>query len=265
MEKIQQNWWWIYSLVSGIAMVFYISAWMTAERMVNLFMGHIPTAILVMAAVSSALFYLVLRWPKGNRKSPYRFASMYGFLLSAAAYVIQSFQLNAVGSLGILPIVMIGSAAIIALVYYPKALLKQVEWSGRDVYFFKTFSVAWCWSVWAMIPMMFQEVQFFWSAFVVSFLLISALVMITDINDNREKASFGSKWLGVFLLALLAEVVIQVGFSAKINPGWILLCVMVPFLVFWTQKKLLTALSVDLSLVLFYGMMSVNAWLNLLP
>jgi hypothetical protein len=265
MEKIQQNWWWIYSLVSGIAMVFYISAWMTAERMVNVFMGHIPTAILVMAAVSSALFYLVLRWPKGNRKSPYRFASMYGFLLSAGAYVIQSFQLSGATSVTFLPLAMIGSAAIIALVYYPKALLKQIEWSGRDFYVVKTFSVAWCWSVWATIPMMFQEVRFFWSAFAVSFLLICALVIITDINENRESHSRRSMWMGVFLLTLLAEVWIQVGFSAKISPGWMVLCVLIPTFVFWTKKKLLTALSVDLSLVFFYGMMSVNAWLNLLP
>lgn len=265
MEGIQRNWWWIYSLVSGIAMVFYISAWMTAERMVNVFMGHIPAAILAMAAVSSALFYLVLRWPKGNRKSPYRFASMYGFLLSAAAYVIQSFQLSAQNAISVLPFVMIGSGAIIALVYYPRALLKRIEWSGRDVYVVKTFSVAWCWSVWATIPMMFQEVRFFWSAFVVSFLLICALVIITDINEHRESHSRRSMWMGVFLLTLLAEVFIQVGFSAKISPGWMLLCVLIPSLVFWSRKKMLTALSVDLSLVFFYGMMSINSWLNLLP
>jgi hypothetical protein len=91
------------------------------------------------------------------------------------------------------------------------------------------------------------------------------LVMITDINENRESQSSRSMWLGVFLLALLAEVVIQLGFSAKISPGWVLLCILIPFVVFWTKKKLLTALSVDVSLVLFYGMMSINAWLNLLP
>jgi len=91
------------------------------------------------------------------------------------------------------------------------------------------------------------------------------LVIITDINENRESQSNGSMWMSVFLLALLAEVVIQLGFSAKISPGWIVLSVMIPFVVFWTKKKLLTALSVDLSLVFFYGMMSINAWLNLLP
>ena len=265
MERIQRNWWWIYSLVSGIAMVFYMSAWMTAERMVNIFMGHIPMPIVAMAAISSALFYLILRWPKHHRKSPYRFATLYGFVLSAAAYIIQSSQLNPQSALSTLPIVMIVSAAVMALVYYPKALLKMITWSSRDVYFLKTFSVAWCWSVWATIPMMFQEVHFFWSAFLVSFLLISALVIITDINENRESQSNGSMWMSVFLLALLAEVVIQLGFSAKISPGWSVLSVMIPFVVFWTKKKLLTALSVDLSLVFFYGMMSINAWLNLLP
>jgi hypothetical protein len=265
MERIQRNWWWIYSLVSGIAMVFYMSAWMTAERMVNIFMGHIPMPIVAMAAISSALFYLILRWPKDQRKSPYRFATLYGFVLSAAAYIIQSAQLGSHTSISALPIFMIVSAAVMALVYYPKALLKMITWSSRDVYFIKTFSVAWCWSVWATIPMMFQAVHFFWSAFVVSLLLISALVMITDINENRESQSSRSMWLGVFLLALLAEVVIQLGFSAKISPGWVLLCILIPFVVFWTKKKLLTALSVDVSLVLFYGMMSINAWLNLLP
>ena len=265
MERIQRNWWWIYSLVSGIAMVFYMSAWMTAERMVNIFMGHIPMPIVAMAAISSALFYLILRWPKHQRKSPYRFASLYGFVLSAAAYIIQSAQLSPQSAFSALPIVMIVTAGLMALVYYPRALLKNIVWSSRDIYFFKTFSVAWCWSVWATMPMMFQEVHFFWSAFVVSFLLISALVIITDINENRESQSNRSMWMSVFFLALLAEVVIQLGFSAKISPGWIALCVMIPFVVFWTKKKLLTALSVDLSLIFFYGMMSINAWLNLLP
>jgi len=246
-------------------MVFYISAWMTAERMVNLFFGHVQVTILTMAAISSALFYLVLRWPKNQRKSPYRFAAMYGFFLSAGAYVVQSYQLGTHRTLTILPIVMIGLAAVVALLYYPKALVKQIKWSGRDIYIVKTMSVAWCWSVWATIPMMFQEVGFFWSAFVVSFLLISALVLITDINESREQSSIKSMWLSVFLLALTAEVVVQLGFNAKISPGWILSSVLIPFVVFWSNKRLLTALSVDLSLVLFYGMMSVNAWLNLLP
>ncbi len=262
---IQRNWWWIYSLVSGVAMVFYMSAWMTAERMVNIFIGHIPKAIVAMAAISSALFYLILRWPKHQRKSPYRFATLYGFVLSAGAYIIQSSQLSSSATFLALPIVMIVSAALMALVYYPKALLNKISWSSRDVYFVKTFSVAWCWSVWATLPMMFQEVHFFWSAFIVSFLFITALVMITDINENRGSQAVRRMWLGVFLLALMAEVVIQLGFSAKISPGWIVLSVMIPFVVFWTKKKLLTAFSVDLSLVFFYWMVSINAWLNLLP
>ncbi|MEN9332875.1 MAG: hypothetical protein RLY35_55 [Bacteroidota bacterium] len=265
MERLQRNWWWIYSLVSGGAMVFYISAWMTAERMVNLVIGHLPMTIVSMAAVSSALFYLILRWPKDQRSSPYRFAALYGFVLSAGAYIVQSAQLRSTEQSLLLPTLMIASAAIVAFVYYPKAFLKRIQWSSRNIYFLKTFSVAWCWSVWATIPMMFIEVRFFWSAFIVSILLIAALVMITDINESRIKHSLRARWMGVFLLALLAEVMIQLGFSAKIGPGWMVLCVTIPFVVFWTKKKLLTALFVDLSLVFFYGMMSINAWLNLLP
>jgi hypothetical protein len=265
METLQRNWWWIYSLVSGVAMVFYISAWMTAERMVNIDMGHLSATIVAMAAISSALFYLILRWPKDQRKSPYRFAALYGFVLSAGAYLVQSAQLRSSEQQLVLPTLMITSAAIVALVYYPKAFLKRIQWSSRNIYFIKTFSVAWCWSVWATIPMMFIEVRFFWSSFFVSILLIAALVMVTDINENRESHSLRARWVSVFLLALLAEIVVQLGFSAKISPGWIVLCVSIPFLIFWTRKRLLTALFVDLSLVFFYGMMSINAWLNLLP
>ena len=267
MESIKRNWWWLYSLISGIAMVFYLSAWVTLERAMGA-VKPIPMEIIAMGALSSALFYMILRWPKEHRKSPYRFAALYGALLSSGAYVIQCQQFSSSNNNAIAWLLILSACAIAAM-YAPGAILKQMQGGIRKYYLAKTCAVAWCWSVWALLPLLFLNTPQIAHLFGISFLFISGMVIITDALDGHERQLFFARrlqWLTVVMgLIFSAEVILHIAFKHHVISFGLVLSAL-PALVFsQTRYRLLAAFLVDGGLMIWYVFLSWNAVLQTLP
>ncbi|MEN9947735.1 MAG: hypothetical protein RL106_558 [Bacteroidota bacterium] len=267
MEWIRKNWWWIYSLVSGVAMVFYLSAWATLCRTIG-DLKQIPFEIIAMGALSSALFYMILRWPKQHRSSPYRFATLYGAILSAGAYVVQCHQIRSI-EFSIWPWVLLVFALILAMIYAPGSLVKKWDGGIRKFYLAKTFAVAWCWTVWALLPLLFIQAPKIEVLFLISFLLIAGMVIITDALDSEERTPFLAKkynWISVVLLLIIfSEAMLKYGFGHHIMPFGLLLSA-IPAIVFsQTKFRLLAAFLVDFGLVMWYMFLNWNAFVQTLP
>ncbi len=267
MEIIKKNWWWIYSVVSGIAMVFYLSAWVTLERTLNE-VQQIPFEIIAMGALSSALFYMILRWPKQHRKSPYRFATLYGSILSSGAYIVQCHQIQSSTS-GIFTWLALTIALVVALLYAPGTLIKKLDGGIRQNYLTKTFAVAWCWTVWALLPLIFIHAPHIEFLFSISFFFISALVIITDALDQGERNVFFARrylWVSVVLfLILISEGLLRYGFGYHVIPLGLFASAIPAILLAQTSYRLLAAFLVDFGLVIWYVFLTWNAFTQTLP
>lgn len=267
MEGIRRNWWWLYSVVSGLAMVFYLSAWVTLERNLGE-VKQIPLEIIAMGALSSALFYMILRWPKQHRKSPYRFATLYGAMLSAGAYVVQCHNIQTNG-VGVWPWVALIMAMLMAVVYAPGALNQQWDGGLRKFYLAKTIAVAWCWSVWALLPLLFLNTPNIGSLFLISFLLIAGMVIITDTLDGSERNAFLSRrknWMTtVLLLILLSESVLHFTFGHHLLPFGLIMAAFPAMVMSQTRYRLLAAFLVDFGLVMWYMFLTWNSFVQTLP
>ncbi len=267
MESIRKNWWWIYSVVSGLAMVFYLSAWVTLGRTLGE-IQQIPFEIIAMGALSSALFYMILRWPKQQRSSPYRFATLYGAVLSAGAYIVQCHEIRSF-DVGAWPWGLLIFALILAGVYAPGSLVKKWDGGIRKFYLAKTIAVAWCWTVWALLPLLFLNIPRMPILFVISFLFIAAMVIITDALDRVERSDFLAKrhkWITVvLLLVLFSEAILRLGFEYHVMPLGLLFSA-IPAIVFsQTNFRLLAAFLVDFGLVIWYVFLTWNAFVQTLP
>jgi len=263
---LEKNWWWIYSLVSGLAMVFYLLSWSHIE--VDPATSKIPVEIIVMGALSSALFYMILRWPKDYRKSPYRFATLYGAILCAGAYVIQCQSISVLSS-NLWPWMLLLSAIAVAMLYAPGALIRQLHGGIRNFYLAKTFAVAWCWTIWALLPLMFLGAAHLQTYLGVSFLFIAGMVIITDVLDGSDRNHFlGRRWMWISTilgLMIVAEGIIQFQLNHKIEPFGLILSA-IPALIFaQTRYKLLAAFLVDCGLVFWYVFLAWSQWTNTLP
>lgn len=248
-------------------MVFYLSAWVALERALGV-VKQIPIEVIAMGALSSALFYMILRWPKEHRKSPYRFTALYGALLSSGAYVIQCHQFSSTNS-NSFAWLLIFSAGLIAAMYAPGAILKQMQGGIRKYYLGKTFAVAWCWSVWALLPLLFLNTPHTTSLFAISFLFVSGMVIITDALDGNERNPFfnrRSRWMPAVLgLILLAEIILHFVFKHHVISFGLIFSAL-PALVFsQTRYRLLAAFLVDGGLMLWYMFLTWNAVVQTLP
>ena len=263
---LEKNWWWIYSLVSGLAMVFYLLSWTHLE--VDPATSKIPVEIIVMGALSSALFYMILRWPKEYRKSPYRFATLYGAILSAGAYVIQCQSISVLSS-NFWPWMLLLSAIAVAMLYAPGALIRQLHGGIRNFYLAKTLAVAWCWTIWALLPLMFLGATHLQTYLGVSFLFIAGMVIITDVLDGSDRNLFlGRKWMWISTivgLLALGEIIIHLQFIHKIEPFGLILSAIPALIVAQTRHKLLAAFLVDCGLVFWCVFLTWSQWSNTLP
>ncbi len=263
---LEKNWWWIYSIVSGLAMVFYLLSWSN----IGVFSPapSIPAEIIVMGALSSALFYMILRWPKDYRKSPYRFATLYGAILCAGAYIVKCQSISLLAS-NFWPWISLLSAIVVAMMYAPGALIRQFHGGIRNFYLAKTMAVAWCWTIWALLPLMFLGVAHLETYLGVSFLFISGMVIITDVLDGSDRNLFlGRRWMWIttiLALMILAEVLVQIQLSAKIEPFGLILSASPALLMAQTRYKLLAAFLVDCGLFFWYVFLAWSHWTNTLP
>jgi hypothetical protein len=263
LESFKKNWWWIYSLVSGVAMVFYISALLHLARLLNPELVKLSPQVIAMGAISSALFYCILRWPVQSKKSPYLFAAFYGLLLSGGAYVVQSFhyaqipwQWSGVWT-GLLMI------TIIAGVFYsPQSWMTKWGFGLRRYYLVKPLVVAWCWTVWALMPLIFLQPLELFGMMLISLLFVFALVLITDIIDQNADQSttktIVTQWgvtktlVLIVVLSVFSEVLIWKVFGGLLPSGCILLASALPLLSLTLRKKYLSSLLVDGALLILY-------------
>ena len=262
MELIKKNWWWIYSVVSGIAMVFYISSLLQLVRFTDSSLPKLSPQVIAMGAIGSALFYCIMRWPIKQRKSAYFFATIYALMLTCGAYIIQCYQFanRPLGEgnvfLGIL--LLTGCLAV----FYSPQSIRSHWWMGlRKYYVIKPFIVAWCWTVWAMMPLLFIQADHLWGMMVTSLLFVFALVLITDIVDvshDIKSKTMVTQWgksktiVLIFILVVSAEITLNITFENLHIKGSMLLAAGLPLMSLWLRKKYLTSLLVDGALILIY-------------
>jgi hypothetical protein len=262
LEVLRKNWWWIYSVVSGVAMVFYLSAMLKIERLFNPFLALLPKSVIAMGAISSALFYTLMRWPATKRKSAYLFACFYGLLLSGGAYIIQCFQYTERSwewswfQAGILILTV-----LFVVFYSPSSFRLQWGKGLRKYYLLKPLIVAWCWTVWALMPLIFAETIHLVQMMIMSISLIFALVLITDIIDDQvdvEVKTMVSQWgrsltiVVLLIIILLNEVFVASQLPDVMVPGIMTGMVALPLLSLIMKKNYLSALLVDAVLILLY-------------
>ncbi len=236
-------------------MVFYLSAMLKIERLFNPFLALLPKPVIAMGAISSALFYTLMRWPANKRKSAYLFACFYGLLLSGGAYIIQCFQYTerrwewSWFLLGILFITL-----LFVIFYSPSSF--RLPWGKglRKYYLLKPLVVAWCWTVWALMPLIFVETLHLIQMMVMSISLIFALVLITDIIDDQvdvEVKTMVSQWGKVLtvvillVIVLLNEIFVAFQLPNVLAPGIMTGMVAIPLFSLLIKKNYLSALLVD--------------------
>jgi hypothetical protein len=263
LESIKKNWWWIYSLVSGVAMVFYISALLHIARLLNPELVKLSPQVIAMGAISSALFYCILRWPIQNKKSPYLFAVFYGLLLSGGAYVVQSFhyaqipwQWNRAWT-GLLLITLIAG-----VLYSPQTWIAKWGFGLRRYYIVKPLVVAWCWTIWALMPLIFLQPAELAGLMLISLLFVFALVLMTDIIDKHADQSttktIVTQWgvaktvVLILLLSISSEVLIWKVLDGLLPAGRVVAASALPLLSLIFKKKYLSSLLVDSALVVLY-------------
>lgn len=249
-------------MVSGLAMVFYISALLHFVRIFDPILQKLSPQIIAMGAISSALFYCIMRWPVDNRKSPYLFAAFYGLLLSGGAYVIQSFQYAQVAWqwngmwLGLLLI------TLLAVVFYsPQSLRERWGLGLRRYYLVKPMVVSWCWTIWALMPLIFIQPPFLLNLMLISFLFVFALVLLTDIIDvqiDQHSKTMATQWgiaatMGFVVgCIVLSEFFMAYFFEGKVPFGKLMMASAMPLASLFLRKKYLSSLLVDGALVILY-------------
>lgn len=243
-------------------MVFYISALLHFFRIFEPGLQRLSPQIVAMGAISSALFYCIMRWPVENKKSPYLFASFYGLLLSGGAYVIQSFQFAQVTLhwngfwVGLL------LTTLLAVVFYsPHSLRERWGLGLRRYYLVKPMVVSWCWTIWALMPLIFIQPSNLLKLMLISFLFVFSLVLMTEIIDvqvDENTKTMATMWgevvtlICAILCLILSEILIGYFFESKIAFGKLMLAGLLPVFSLFFRRKYLSALLVDGALIMFY-------------
>lgn len=243
-------------------MVFYLSTMLRIERTLNFALPLLPKPVIAMGAVSSALFYMVMRWPVTKKKSAYLFACFYGLLLSGGAYIIQCFQYaHRIWEWSWFLAIVLGITLVFVLFYSPSSFKLKWGMGLRKYYLLKPLIVAWCWTVWALMPLIFVETVHLIPMMIMSIALIFALVLITDIIDDQtdhEVSTMVSRWgKGVTIFVLLViigmnEIFISFQLPNVIFPGLMTTIIAIPLISLLWKKNYLSALLVDFVLIFLF-------------
>ncbi len=243
-------------------MVFYISALLHFFRVFDPTLQKLSPQIIAMGAMSSALFYCIMRWPVENKKSPYLFASFYGLLLSGGAYVIQSFQFaQATLHWNGLWLGLLFTTVLAVIFYSPQSIRDRWGLGLRRYYLVKPMVVSWCWTIWALMPLIFIQPSTLLSLMLISFLFVFALVLLTDIIDVQEDEytkTMATQWgVAVTLCCatfciILAEISAFYFFEGKVPLGRWIIAGLLPISSLFFRKKYISALLVDGALIILY-------------
>jgi hypothetical protein len=124
----------------------------------------------------------------------------------------------------------------------------------RKYYLLKPLIVAWCWTVWALMPLIFVETVHLIPMMIMSIALIFALVLITDIIDDQtdhEVSTMVSRWgksVTIFVLLVIIgmnEIFISFQLPNVIFPGLMTTIIAIPLISLLWKKNYLSALLVD--------------------
>lgn len=275
MSGLKKQWWWLYSLISGVAMAFFISALLVVMRGSRLEVPTVDARIWITGALSSAFFYLLLRWPNQHRKSAYRFSVLYMMVLTSLAYIIQCYQYGQrQGEYFTVHGLLIVSALMVGFAYSPSSFLPTNQVGLRNHYMTKSFAVAWSWSIWASMPLLFLKTYFIYQVLLIAFFMILSLVIITDIIDMGDDQSV-STWISrlgvkrglllVFFFCLLAEVGIHFLVGGRWPYGLVMASVAVPVGSLKLNRPLLSSFLVDFALIIFFASVFWLEWTGSLP